>query len=110
MTDRIHATIRRSPAFHGGLLPGWTATVHVDGLGTITNRFRDRHDAVLWASRTVMEEQQRRTPWPDRPMTPAERDRHARAILNDPTVPASTRHTLANALHFLHKYGRTTKQ
>ena len=32
-----------------------------------------------------------------------ERDRHALAILNDPTVPETTRHTLANAMRLLHK-------
>ena len=35
-----------------------------------------------------------------------ERDRRALAILNDPTVPATTRHTLANAMRFLHKHGK----
>ena len=39
-----------------------------------------------------------------------ERDRLALAILNDPTVPASTRHTLATAMHLLHKLERMTKQ
>ena len=37
-----------------------------------------------------------------------ERDRRALAILNDPTVPATTRHTLANAMRFLHKLERMT--
>lgn len=37
-----------------------------------------------------------------------ERDRRAHAILNDPTVPATTRHTLANAMRFLHKLERMT--
>ena len=32
-----------------------------------------------------------------------ERDRRALAILNDPTVPATTRHTLAKAMRLLHK-------
>ena len=39
-----------------------------------------------------------------------ERDRRALAILNDPTVPEPKRHTLANALHFLHKLERMTKK
>ena len=32
-----------------------------------------------------------------------ERDRRAHAILNDPTVPETTRHTLAKAMRLLHK-------
>ena len=32
-----------------------------------------------------------------------ERDRRAHAILNDPTVPEATRHTLAKAMRLLHK-------
>ena len=39
-----------------------------------------------------------------------ERDRRAHAILNDPTVPATTRHTLANAMRLLHKLERMTKK
>lgn len=39
-----------------------------------------------------------------------ERDRRALAILNDPTVPASTRHTLASAIHLLHKLERLNKR
>lgn len=39
-----------------------------------------------------------------------ERDRRAHAILNDPTVPETTRHTLANAMRFLHKYGKKNGQ
>ena len=39
-----------------------------------------------------------------------ERDRRAHAIINDPTVPATTRHTLANAMRFLHKYGKKNGQ
>ena len=43
--------------------------------------------------------------------TPAtERDRRAHAILNDPTVPAATRHTLAKAMRLLHKLEGTTKK
>ena len=43
--------------------------------------------------------------------TPAtERDRRALAILNDPTVPAATRHTLAKAMRFLHKHGKKNGQ
>ena len=41
--------------------------------------------------------------------TPAtERDRRALAILNDPTVPAGTRHVLANGIRLLHKLERLT--
>ena len=39
-----------------------------------------------------------------------ERDRRALAILNDPTVPANTRHILAKGIHLLHKLERMTKQ
>ena len=39
-----------------------------------------------------------------------ERDRRALTIINDPTVPATTRHTLANAMRFLHKYGKKNGQ
>lgn len=39
-----------------------------------------------------------------------ERDRRAHAIINDPTVPATTRHTLANAMRFLHKHGKKNGQ
>ena len=43
--------------------------------------------------------------------TPAtERDRHALTIINDPTVPATTRYTLANAMRFLHKHGKKNGQ
>ena len=43
--------------------------------------------------------------------TPAtERDRRALAILNDPTVPASTRHILAKGIHLLHKIERLNKR
>ena len=37
-----------------------------------------------------------------------ERDRRALAILNDPTVPETTWHALANAMRFLHKLERMT--
>ena len=37
-----------------------------------------------------------------------ERDRRALAILNDPTVPAGTRHILAKGIHLLHKLERMT--
>ena len=41
--------------------------------------------------------------------TPAtERDRRAHAILNDPTVPASTKHVLASGIRLLHKLERKT--
>ena len=39
-----------------------------------------------------------------------ERDRLALAILNDPTVPATTRHTLAKAMRLLHKIERLNKR
>ena len=39
-----------------------------------------------------------------------ERDRHALTILNDPTVPASTRHILAKGIHLLHKLERLNKR
>ena len=39
-----------------------------------------------------------------------ERDRLALTIINDPTVPATTRHTLAKAMRFLHKYGKKNGQ
>ena len=43
--------------------------------------------------------------------TPAtERDRRALEILNDPTVPAATRHILAKGIHLLHKLERKTGQ
>ena len=43
--------------------------------------------------------------------TPAtERDRHALTIINDPTVPATTRHTFAKAMRLLHKLEGTTKK
>ena len=39
-----------------------------------------------------------------------ERDRRALAILNDPTVPASTRHILAKGMRLLHKIERLNKR
>ena len=39
-----------------------------------------------------------------------ERDRRALAIINDPTVPATTRHTLAKAMRLLHKIERLNKR
>ena len=39
-----------------------------------------------------------------------ERDRRALAILNDPTVPAGTRHILAKGIHLLHKIERLNKR
>ena len=39
-----------------------------------------------------------------------ERDRRALAILNDPTVPETTRHVLAKAMRLLHKLEGMTKQ
>ena len=39
-----------------------------------------------------------------------ERDRRALAILNDPTVPAGTRHILAKGIHLLHKLERLNKR
>ena len=39
-----------------------------------------------------------------------ERDRRALAILNDPTVPAATRHILAKAMRLLHKLEGMTKK
>ena len=39
-----------------------------------------------------------------------ERDRRALAILNDPAVPASTRHILAKGIHLLHKIERLNKR
>lgn len=43
--------------------------------------------------------------------TPAtERDRRALAILNDPTVPAGTRHVLAKGIRLLHKLERLNER
>ena len=43
--------------------------------------------------------------------TPAtERDRRALAILNDPTVPAGTRHILAKGIRLLHKLERPNER
>ena len=43
--------------------------------------------------------------------TPAtERDRHALTIINDPTVPAGTRHILAKGIRLLHKIERLNKR
>ena len=43
--------------------------------------------------------------------TPAtERDRRALAILNDPTVPAGTRHVLATGIRLLHKLERLNER
>ena len=39
-----------------------------------------------------------------------ERDRRALAILNDPTVPAGTRHILAKGIRLLHKLERLNKR
>ena len=39
-----------------------------------------------------------------------ERDRRAHAIINDPTVPAGTRHVLAKGVHLLHKLERLNKR
>ena len=39
-----------------------------------------------------------------------ERDRRALAILNDPTVPAGTRHILAKGIHLLHKIERLNQR
>lgn len=39
-----------------------------------------------------------------------ERDRRALAIINDPTVPAGTRHVLANGIRLLHKLERPNER
>ena len=39
-----------------------------------------------------------------------ERDRRALAIINDPTVPAGTRHILAKGIRLLHKLERLNKR
>lgn len=43
-------------------------------------------------------------------LPPDERDRRALAILNDPTVPAGTRHVLANGIRLLHKLERPNER